>query len=240
MSAPLITCVVPVYNGERFLAETIESILAQTHQPIEVIVVDDGSTDGTPEVTASFGNAVRCVRQANAGLAAARNTGIEHARGEFVAFLDADDLWHPEKLARQMTRFQARPDLDLCITAFQNFWMPEAEADERRFRNHRIARPFAGYVVPALLARRSAFDRYGLFDPALRYSPGAPWFVRAIGMGATLEVIPDVLMRRRLHSGNLSRTAVRGSLDGFMHFIKGKLDLDRRRTPSSAKTDPEP
>jgi glycosyltransferase involved in cell wall biosynthesis len=233
MTPPRVSCIVPVCNGERFLGAAIDSILSQTRPPFEVIVVDDGSTDGTARVARAYGARVTYVAQANAGAAGARNTGIGRARGDVVAFLDADDLWLPQKLARQAARFEARDDLDLSVTGFQNFWMPEVAADEERFRGHRLAEPFVGYVVPTLVARRDAFDRFGVFDPVLRYSPGAPWFVQALARGAVLDIMPEVLMRRRLHAANLSRTEVEGSMDGFLHFIKGKLDLDRRHAKGS-------
>ena len=95
----LISCIVPVFNGERYLAEALDSILAQTWRPLEVIVVDDGSTDGTAHIAAGYGAEVSYIHQANAGPAAARNRGLDAARGEFIAFLDADDLWHKDKLS---------------------------------------------------------------------------------------------------------------------------------------------
>ena len=97
MKESLISCIVPVYNGERYLGETVDSILAQTYQPLETIVVDDGSTDGTATVAASYGQRVRYFWHANQGTAAARNLGLNATEDEFVAFLDADDLWRPEK-----------------------------------------------------------------------------------------------------------------------------------------------
>src|SRR2546426_10667200 len=98
MKESLISCIVPVFNGERYLHETLNSILAQTYRPLEIIVADDGSTDGTRTIVASYGQQVRYLWQLNAGPAAARNLGLTAAKGEFIAFLDADDLWHPEKL----------------------------------------------------------------------------------------------------------------------------------------------
>ncbi len=116
MNSPLISCIVPVFNGERYLREALDSIFAQTYRPLEILVADDGSTDRTPYIAAAFGNRLRYLRQDNQGPAAARNLGIRAATGEFIAFLDADDVWHPEKLERQMARFQVRPELDYCVT----------------------------------------------------------------------------------------------------------------------------
>src|SRR5215475_14561902 len=120
--APLISCIVPVFNGERYLAGALESILDQTYQPLEIIVVDDGSLDGTATVVGKYAKPVRYIRQDNKGPASARNRGILEAHGQFVASLDQDDLWHSEKLERQMARFADRPDLDLCVTHAQVFF----------------------------------------------------------------------------------------------------------------------
>src|SRR5690349_1953676 len=125
MKLPLISCIIPVFNGERYLAEAIESILKQSYRPLEIIISDDGSADRTAAVANGFSDHVRYIWQPNAGQAAARNTGLASSHGEFVAFLDADDLWHREKLERQMGRFRARPELDYCLAHVQNFWIPE-------------------------------------------------------------------------------------------------------------------
>ena len=114
--APLVSCIIPVFNGARFLGEAVDSILAQTYRPCEVIVVDDGSTDATGDVIAGYGERVVAVRQPNRGEAAARNAGVRAARGALVAFLDADDLWGPEKLTRQAAKLGEDPRIDLCFT----------------------------------------------------------------------------------------------------------------------------
>src|SRR5215468_9302617 len=116
MNSSLISCIVPVFNGERYVREALDSILAQTHRPLEIIVADDGSTDGSANVVAAFRDGVRYLRQSNQGPSSARNLGIRAALGDFIAFLDADDLWHPQKLQRQMDRFKTRPELDYCVT----------------------------------------------------------------------------------------------------------------------------
>ena len=154
MSRPAVSCIIPVFNGERYLEETFDSVFAQTHRPIEVIVADDGSTDHSAEIARTYRQAVVCVQQANAGHAAARNLGISMATGDFIAFVDADDLWHPEKLARQLERFAVRPDLGVVFTHLANFWSPDADpalrpADE-------ALRPGPGFASVTMLGARSS------------------------------------------------------------------------------------
>lgn len=228
----LISCIVPVFNGERYLAEAVESILNQTHRPIEIIVVDDGSTDETPVVIKQYGNRIRSYRQENAGPATARNKGLSQARADFVAFLDADDLWHPEKLERQFARFCARAELDLSFTHVQNFWVPELEEEKRLYRDHRFAQPLPGYATQALLARRVLFDRVGMFNSSLRACDDTDWFLRAIDQGAVTELLPEVLVQRRLHAKNLSRTSL--ACDALAHVLKGSLDRRRRNHGTAA------
>ncbi len=227
MQSPLISCIVPVYNGERYLKEALDSILAQTYRPLEIIVADDGSTDGTASVVANYGNRVRCLWQPNAGPAAARNRGLSLVQGEFVAFLDADDLWHPGKLERQIARFQARPGLDLCVTYVQNFWIPELQEEAERFRNHRLAKPVPGYVAQTLLARRALFESLGQFNTGLMHGDAKEWFLRAAEAGAVMEILSDVLVYRRLHRDNFSRDVSR-SLEDHLRIIKASLDRRRR------------
>jgi glycosyltransferase involved in cell wall biosynthesis len=115
----VVTAIIPVYNGQDFVRSAIESVLNQTFASIECLVIDDGSTDDTPTVVAGFGSAVRCIRTPNGGVAWARNCGIHAATGEYVAFLDADDLWKPSKLERQMELFAERDDLGMVYCGLE-------------------------------------------------------------------------------------------------------------------------
>ena len=232
MKSSLVSCIVPVFNGERYLAEALDSILKQSYWPLEIIVVDDGSTDTTPAVAACYGDRIRYVRQDNAGAPAARNLGLRLAGGEFLAFLDSDDLWHPEKLERQMRRFEARPELDLCVTYLQNFWIAELKNEENRFKGHRLSQPLPGYVTQTLLARRSAFYRVGWFDESLKVGDPADWFLRAGEQGLVTEILPDVLVDRRMHGSNMSMQAGTRRMtsrmqDSMLRVVKASLD--RRR-----------
>jgi glycosyltransferase involved in cell wall biosynthesis len=224
----LISCIVPVFNGETYLAEAIESILKQSYRPIEIIIADDGSTDRTATVAGRYGKQICYLRQANAGTAAARNLGLSAAAGDFLAFLDADDLWHAEKLSRQMVRFEARPELNYCVAHVQNFWIPELSEEEEQFREHRISKPLPGYVTGTLLARRDCFNAVGQFNTAIPHADDTEWFLRANERGTVGELMPDVLLYRRLHYTNLSRVKASNSRDQYLQVVKTALDRRRR------------
>ena len=232
MNSSLISCIVPVFNGEKYLAEAIESIVKQSYQSIEIIIADDGSTDGTETVAGRYANRIHYLRQPNAGTAAARNLGLSVAAGEFVAFLDSDDVWHPEKLKRQIARFAARPELDYCISHAQNFWIPELIDEEKKFRDHRISKPLPAYATGTLLARHDSFNRVGRFNTAIRHADDTEWFLRANERGAAMELMPDVLLYRRLHYTNFSRMKASKSHDQYLRLVK--TTLDRRRLLNQA------
>jgi glycosyltransferase involved in cell wall biosynthesis len=227
VTAPVVSCIIPVLDGERYLGAALESVLTQTYGAVEVIVADDGSTDGTPEVARAFGSRVRYLHQANAGHAAARNLGLAAAGGAFVAFLDADDLWHADKLARQMARFAARPELGLSVTHVRNFWSPDAPPPDGGIPPQ-VLDPVPGYRSVTLLARRRIFETVGPFDPALRHGTDPAWFLRAAEHGVVMELHPDVLVFRRLHAGNRSRRLAESSRREYLRILKASLDRRRR------------
>ena len=226
---PLVSCVVPCFNGQRYLDESLRSILAQTHRPLEIIVVDDGSTDRSAEIVRHYGDRVRYHRQENRGPGAACNTGIDIAGGDFIAFLEQDDLWLPDKTERQLAAFAADPALGYCVGHVQNFWVPELAAEAERHRDAPIMRPVPGYVVQTLMARPSVFERVGRFDQALRFAGATDWFLRAAELDVQGCLLPDVLTRRRLHEDNFSRRHRAASHDQFLAVVKAMLDRRRGR-----------
>jgi len=221
---PHISVVIPAFNRESYLGEAIESVLAQGRPETELIVVDDGSTDGTASVASSHPGVV-CLRLPHRGPAAARNAGIAAARGELIAFLDSDDLWAPGKLAAQLEVLQQRRDVSLVFCLVEEFVSPElppASATQVRA----AARPQAGYTAGALLARRAAFDEAGRFDESLRVGEFVDWLARAHERQLRSEVVPLVLLHRRLHEGNLGRGDRRNRLD-YVRVVKAHIE--RRR-----------
>ena len=232
MTPGLISCVIPVFNGERFLGEALESVLAQTYQPVEIIVVDDGSTDGTAEVAAHYHKQISFLRQSNQGPATARNLGLSVARGEYIAFLDGDDLWHPEKLKGQIKRLQEHPEIDLCFTRFQHFWVPELAEEAERYQGHPLSHPLSAYLMSSLLVRYTVFEKFGQPDNGLRGNENLIWYFRAAGRGAVIEVVPDVLTHRRIHGTNITREQLRKGefLDKiFLPILKAWKDYQQRQ-----------
>ncbi len=227
MSQQLVSCIIPVYNGERYLAETLASVLAQTYEPIEIIVADDGSTDDTPRVVRACRGRIAYLWQENAGAPMARNLGLAHARGAYIGFLDADDKWHPEKIARQANRFSTRPGLQVSFTLIQSYWsedVPEA----RRIDSPGLAKPVPGYVCPTMLARREVFDVVGAFEASLRHASEPAWILKAAELGVVMELVPEVLVARRLHAANESHRAARRVYEEYLHFLKATLDRRRQ------------
>ncbi|MEP7313399.1 MAG: glycosyltransferase family A protein [Pseudomonadota bacterium] len=201
---PSVSCVIPVFNGARYLGQAIESVLDQGRSTVGIIVVDDGSTDATADVARRFGHRVTYVQQQNAGAVSARNRGITQASTEFVTLLDADDLWYPEKTDIQLGRFEARPDLAICTAHMENFWTVEVAQEVQTLPDDRL-KDTQPNVGSSFMARRSLFDKIGLLNVALKYCDVQEWILRAVDSGLIAETLPDVLVKRRIHDSNFSR-----------------------------------
>ena len=200
----LVTAIMAAYNGERYIEQALGSILRQTHRPLEVIVVDDGSTDGTADSVRRFPE-VRYVFQQNRGPAAARNLALSMSSGDLVTFLDQDDEWTGDKLERQVPFMLEHPEVD-CSFAWQRVTLEEEIRNDvpAPLKNYlRKNGPLqAGYLPGTLMARRSLFDRVGLFDESFLNTSDAEWFFRCKDAGAKMAVLPDILLLKRFHANN--------------------------------------
>jgi len=198
----MVSVIIPVFNGQEFLAAAIESVLNQTWRDIEIIVVDDGSTDATSKIANRF-PAVRYFYQRHRGVAAARNLGVRVAKGELIAFLDADDLFVPTKLEKQVKYLQEHPEIDRCYTEIRNFTdIPE---DDLTDRQKKVMTVYVREILPSLCARRSLFERNGVFDVALPYGEDTEWTDRLSILEETrLYTLKEQLYLRRIHQKNLT------------------------------------
>ena len=226
MPLPLISVVIPTYNRAHYLGEAIESVLRQSYGNLELFVVDDGSTDHTPDIVAGFGDRVRFVRQENRGTGAARNAGISRAAGQFLAFLDDDDVWADGKLACQLQAFEAAPETDAVYGHMEQFVTPELDDDKRARFRHLAGRVIPAPIAPSMLIRRPSFDRVGLFDESLPIGLEMDWYARLCDGGLKTVMLDAVLYRRRLHGSNVNLTR---SNEQPERLLVLKRIIDRRR-----------
>lgn len=226
MKRPLVSAIVPAYNAERYLAAALESIFAQEYRPIEIIVVDDGSADGTADIVRFF-KEVRYIYQTNQGQAMAMNVGIAAARGELIAFLDADDLWAPNKLSVQIDYLLEHPQIGYVIARMQNFLEPGTQLPQRARKDHSLA-DYAALSVGTLVARKTIFEQVGDFDSSYPHAKDVDWFVRAKQVGIRMAILSEVLLYRRLHESNLSYQTEAVTSE-FLQVVKSLIDRRRNQ-----------
>ena len=231
MTRPLISVMIGVYNAERYLAEAIDSVFAQSYRPLELIVVDDGSDDGSGQVARGYGDTLTYVRQENAGNGSARNHAVTLASGELFAFLDADNRFLPGKLERQHAALEADAGLDMVFGHVREFVSPELTETERA-----SVRPPAEQALPwtapnLMLIRRESFARVGPFSEAVKVGVTVDWYARAMEAGLRSAMLPEVVLERRLHLTN-NGLRERDSRQQYLHVLKASLDRRRARAPS--------
>lgn len=201
MTETSISVIIPVFNTEKYLEEAIESVLTQTFRPTEVIVVDDGSTDRSADIATNFEPVVRVLQQANAGIGAARNSGIKSATGDFLAFLDADDLWTTEKLEHQIEFLERNPGTDMVFGNVQQFVSPELpESYQNKIRFEASA--MSGIAAGTMMLKKETFMQVGLFNEKLKLGEFIDWFSRAKDLGLSFHILNEVFLKRRIHKNN--------------------------------------
>ncbi len=208
-SRPLVTAVIPTYNNAELVTDAVDSVLEQTWKEIEVIVVDDGSTDDTPRRLAEYGSRIRVIRQENLGPPVARNAGIKAGRGEFVAFLDSDDLWLPRKVELSVRPLLHDPKIGVVYTDFRvlelgtgkRYQVPSYRRGGWMARD--LFRECRGVSTSSLVVRRTCFDKVGLFDEELFRAQDWDMIVR-LAEQFRYHFVEDILLERRLHRASLS------------------------------------
>lgn len=235
-----ISVVIPVFNGETFLAEALESALGQTHRPAEVIVVDDGSTDASAAIAARHAPRVLCLRRPHAGPAAARNAGVERARSPWIAFLDADDWWEPWALERLAGAALGDPAPDLVSARSRLVWAdPEAERVDRLRFGTAVEAVGAIPLMGNLLVRRPVFERLGGFDPGLSRGEDTDWYLRLKEAGIAIRRLDEVVHLYRRHPASLSWTVeARDQQARLLRLLRGSLA--RRRQTGAGPAHPAP
>jgi glycosyltransferase involved in cell wall biosynthesis len=237
---PEVSVIIPAYNSAHYLAAAVDSVLAQTFADLEVLVIDDGSTDETPQVMSRYGPPVRYIRQSNGGVAVARNHGIKESRGNYVAFLDADDTWFPNKLERQLEALRSNPGYQACYSAHlvvSHDLTPVAVHRSGRQGSSLEDLLLRGNVIGSIctvLCDRSLFDLTGGFDPEL--SQCADWDMWA-RLAAVTEFLylDEPLVTYRKHDSSMSRNAALLERDSLRVLEKGFALPDLSESLRSAR-----
>jgi glycosyltransferase involved in cell wall biosynthesis len=226
----LVSVIVPVHNGEAFLGQALDSALAQTWEPIEVIVVDDGSTDGSGAIAGARAR-VRVLRQTHQGQAVARNQAVAASRGELIAFLDADDLWPPTKLAVQAGYLRDHPEVGGVLGRQKLLIEPGVPLPPWVEREGGLERAGGGAQPLSLVTRREVWDLVGPFTPGLLFADDTDWLMRAHELEVRIEMLEEVVLYRRIHGANITYDDD-AMQRGLGLALKGRIDRRRARNTS--------
>jgi glycosyltransferase involved in cell wall biosynthesis len=228
---PTISVVISTYNRQRFIGEAIESVLNQSYPPLEIIVVDDGSTDGTERTVRSFDGKIPIHYhwQPNRGQASSLNLGVSLAKGDWIAFHDSDDIWYTHKLAVQVCHLQNHPDVSFFYSNMDYCLLDETggtTAVSRRFHSALVPLMFNGLPnvhVPTVLVRRDVLRQVGGFNQGLRIGESWELFTR-IALAYQLHHIPECLAKQRYHPGQITRN-MPIKVDTYRHFHKAMMSI---------------
>lgn len=221
-----VSVIIPVFNAEAFLREAILSVLNQTHPPYEVVVVDDGSTDGSADVAKAFSGTVQYYYQPNSGHIFARNTGIEKASGDYLAFIDADDLWLKNKIEIQLAAFISDDDLDAVFSHVIEFKQQQKDQVTRLEFDH-AEHAVPGYLCSTFLVKTTSFHKVGDFSTQFRLGELIDWLSRAEVSGLKIKMLTNVLALRRVHDNNMGVLRRDIRID-YARVLKAKLNRQRK------------
>lgn len=219
---PLVSAIIPAFNAERYIAQAIESVIAQTLDDIEIIVVNDGSTDSTLEKLIPFGDRIKVLNQENKGLGAARNSGVGISQGKFIAFLDSDDIWIEDKTEKQVEYINEREEIDIVFGGVEVFETPELPSTSLSSSTFEIPQ---GFLASTMLIPRDVFLSVGMFTEDRRAGEFIEWYSRAFDAGYMYHVLPEIVLRRRKHDSNM--TLKGDAKEDYLYVVKSIL---RRRS----------
>ena len=201
---PLISVMMPTYNNAKYIGQAIDSIYAQNYGNIEIIIVDDGSTDNTKEVVQQYKD-IKYFYIEHKGIPFARNVALENAKGEYIAFLDSDDYWLPNKLNTQMQYFKEHPDCEIVFTKYENFFENEYVKKKKRAIYEKNSEDKFKHYLPSSLVKKELFEKYGNFDENFKTGEDTEFVTRIKENKMNIEhFINNVFYRRRLHGKNIT------------------------------------
>ncbi|MGH7801947.1 MAG: glycosyltransferase family 2 protein [Thermodesulfobacteriota bacterium] len=228
-----VSVIIPVYNGGPFLADAIENIKQQSYVPLEIIIVDDGSTDATARIASNTRGDVCYVYQPNSGTPSARNKGLKRARGNVIAFLDVDDLWKENKLEIQLALLSKDPSVEVVLGYLQ--YIRSSELGGGKTKLERFTDPWLELNLGAAICLKSAFDKVGFFDEQLPYCDDIDWFMRAKELGISMLIHKEITLYHRRHEHNITNQR---NLN-HSYFVKAiKKSLERRRKSGEGVVEP--
>jgi glycosyltransferase involved in cell wall biosynthesis len=232
MESKLVSVIIPVYNGAMYLAEALDSVFAQDYRPLEVMVVDDGSTDDTAAVAKKYRQTIYLC-QANQGPPAARNAGLKHCTGDLIAFLDSDDLWVPGKLSMQAAYLEMHPQAGCVIGRTKNF-LQEGAVWPSWAMGTVLTGDLIAYHLGTLLSQRWVIETVGNFNESYMYSEDFDWLIRLKESNIFIAKMEEVLLLRRIHSTNISHSQRGREIKTHDRLLLLKEAMDRKRKAQSA------
>ncbi|MBO7611851.1 MAG: glycosyltransferase [Elusimicrobia bacterium] len=201
---PLISVMMPTYNNAGYISQAVESVYAQKYDNIEIVVVDDGSTDNTKEVLKKY-KGIKYFYIEHKGISFARNIALEKSKGEYIAFCDSDDYWLPGKINTQIQYFKEHPDCEIVFTKYENLFEDEKLKTNKRAMHEKLMEKFLKQYLPSSIIKKELFEKYGNFDENFSGVEDTEFLYRIKRKGANIDhVISDIFYIRRIHGNNVT------------------------------------
>ncbi len=226
-NSPLVSVIIPVCNGEKYVVQALESVFKQDYQSFEVILVDDGSTDRTAQIIGKYDN-VQYISQSNQGVSSARNTGVAASSGEIIAFLDSDDYWPTNRLTVTIRYLDRHPEVGYVLGR-QMMFVESGCAVPPWVKAEWLTEPQDASNTGVLVVRRVTFDRIGLFNKDYKGGEDTEWLVRASEVGVPMARLPEVVLHRRIHGGNLSVQMRKMRKTNLMRIVRESIRRQQER-----------